>query len=76
MPEAKKHAAQVKLGDELLTMSEARDMLRVSERTLQRYAFDGTIPAIAIKQGRAKKTYRFPRAALEEWFNERATAAA
>jgi excisionase family DNA binding protein len=75
MPKSKR-GERITLDDELLTPAEVQQILRCGERTLQRYALDGTIPSIAIKQGRAKKTYRFPRRQLEDWLNERAAVSA
>jgi excisionase family DNA binding protein len=52
-------------GHELLTTAEVAERLRVSERTVRRWAAEGTMPAIQL--GGAGTHLRIPATALERW---------
>jgi excisionase family DNA binding protein len=52
-------------GHELLKTGGVAERLRVTERTVRRWAADGTIPAIQL--GGAGTHLRIPAAALERW---------
>ena len=56
-------------GHELLTTGEVAERLRVIERTVRRWAADGTIPAIQL--GGAGTHSRIPAAALERSLSSR-----
>ncbi len=53
---------------DVLTTTEACALVGVPERTLQRHAMRGLVPAIKVKpKSRAHRAWRFPKADLEAW---------
>lgn len=54
------------MGDEILTIEEVAKYLRVSERTVYDWAQKGEIPA-----GKIGTVWRFKRAEVEKWVNDR-----
>jgi len=55
-----------KVADQLLTAGQVADLLQLHERTVQRYAHDGTIPAHRIGKG-IRARYRFRRSDIDEY---------
>lgn len=52
--------------DEILTVNEAAELLKVHPQVMRRWANEGIIPA-----GRAGRNWRFSRRAIIEWLFER-----
>ncbi|MDR1802575.1 MAG: PTS sugar transporter subunit IIA [Treponema sp.] len=57
------------IDDDILTLGEVAKYLKVSERTVYEWAQKGEIPA-----GKIGTVWRFKKAELEEWVNERLSA--
>jgi excisionase family DNA binding protein len=60
-------------GEELLTVREAADRLRVSEKTARRLIAGADLPAVQFNGPRS--TVRVPTAALEAWLTEQRVSA-
>ncbi len=75
-PELKKKRAahDSQADDEFLTPKEVARLLNVGERTIYRYALDGTLPAITLRKA-VKCTHRFSKRALDKWLEERGALA-
>ncbi len=77
MPEAtaKRLSNGAQTDDEFLTPKEVARLLNVGERTVYRYALDGTLPAITLRKA-VKSTHRFSKRALMQWLEDRGAVAA
>jgi excisionase family DNA binding protein len=51
------------MGESLLTAEEVARLLRVTTRTVQKWAASGELPAVLL----GKKLWRFDRAAVKAW---------
>lgn len=60
--------------DELLTIREVAEMLRVDDTTVRRWIQQQTIAALTIRTGKRHHLYRIPRAALNAILARRAHA--
>jgi excisionase family DNA binding protein len=55
----------------LLTVREASQFLAVSRSTVDRLIACGSLPAILLRSGKKKKTFRIREEALERWLRQR-----
>ncbi len=57
---------------DVLTTAQASALSSIHERSLQRYAVTGKVPAIKIKpNSRARRAWRFPKIDFESWIAAR-----
>ena len=59
------------MNDEILTIKQVADYLKVNERTIYKLASDEKIPAFKVGG-----SWRFQRKAIEEWIEQQSTKAA